>query len=99
MALPDKTVDDLLKLAALTLDPAERLQLKGQLETILEYIDQLAAIDTAGVPATTTPVDVGQGLREDELEPSLSPDEALRSAPARHGDFFEVPAVLGDQPS
>ncbi len=35
-------------------------------------------------------------LADDVPADSLSPDQALANAPARDGDFFKVPKVIGD---
>ena len=36
-------------------------------------------------------------FREDVVRPSLTPEEALSGAPAREGDRFLVPKILGEE--
>jgi aspartyl-tRNA(Asn)/glutamyl-tRNA(Gln) amidotransferase subunit C len=82
------------KLARLELDDADLAAFAGQLSAILHYIDQLKPLDTEGVEPLAHPLPLRNVFRADEPRPSLLPDEALANAPARAGDFFDVPAVL-----
>lgn len=66
----------------------------GQLSAILEYVDQLSEVDTTDVPPTAHALPVSNVFREDVPGKCLTPDEALRNAPARDGNFFAVPKVL-----
>ena len=34
--------------------------------------------------------------RDDVVQPSFTPDEALANAPERDGDFIVVPPIIGD---
>jgi aspartyl-tRNA(Asn)/glutamyl-tRNA(Gln) amidotransferase subunit C len=49
------------------------------------------------IPATSHPLDVSNVVREDEVLPSLSPDEALSGAPAKDDQRFKVPQILGEE--
>ncbi len=82
------------RLARLELSEAERATLTAQLGAVLDYVEQLRAVDTTGVEPLAHPLPVHNVFRADEPAPSLSPDEALANAPARRGPFFAVPAVL-----
>jgi aspartyl-tRNA(Asn)/glutamyl-tRNA(Gln) amidotransferase subunit C len=93
------TADDVRKVAALA-----RLELPddkveaytGQLERILDYVAQLEAVDTDGVPPTTRAVEVVNVTREDSVNPTPVREELLNLAPQREGDFFRVPKILAD---
>lgn len=93
------TADDVRKVAALA-----RLELPddkveaytGQLERILDYVAQLEAVDTDGVPPTTRAVEVVNVTREDTVNPTPVREELLNLAPQREGDFFRVPKILAD---
>lgn len=67
-----------------------------QLAHILAYVDKLQELDTEAVEPMAHAVEIHNVLAADEVRPSLSPDAALANAPARHGDFFKVPKVIGD---
>lgn len=93
------TADDVRKVAQLA-----RLELPedtictytGQLERILDYVDQLQAVDTDGVPPTTRAVEVINATREDRVVATEVREDLLDQAPQREGDFFRVPKILAD---
>lgn len=93
------SADDVRKVAHLA-----RLQLPedkvkaytDQLERILDYVAQLEAVDTEGVPPTTRAVEVVNVTRSDQVNPTPVRDALLDLAPQREGDFFRVPRILAD---
>ncbi|QNG28853.1 Asp-tRNA(Asn)/Glu-tRNA(Gln) amidotransferase subunit GatC [Synechococcus sp. LTW-R] len=84
------------KLARLDLPDEKIATYTGQLERILDYVDQLQAVDTDGVPATTRAVEVVNVTREDTVVPTDVREQLLDEAPLREGDFFRVPKILAD---
>ena len=97
--MSDITADDVRKvahLARLDLPPETIATYTGQLERILDYVDQLQAVDTEGVPATTRAVEVVNVTREDTVEATEVREALLDQAPLREGDFFRVPKILAD---
>ena len=93
------SADDVRKVAKLArLDlPEEKIATyTGQLESILDYVSQLAEIDTEGVPETTRAVEVTNVTREDGVTPTPIREDILNQAPLREGDFFRVPKILAD---
>lgn len=81
-------------LARLDLDPAEEAQFTTQLNSILEYIEQLNELDTAEVPPTTRAIEVSNITRPDQLQSFGDRDGLLENAPDREDDFFKVPKIL-----
>ncbi len=77
-------------------DDAALDQLAAEMQKILDYVDDLSALSVDGVPPTQHGVEVNSRLREDELSPGLTPDEALENAAARSGDHLLVPQVIGE---
>ena len=93
------TADDVRKVAKLArLDlPEDTIATDtGQLERILDYVDQLQAVDTEGVQPTTRAVEVVNATREDTVMDTNVRQELLDQAPQREGDFFRVPKILAD---
>ena len=93
------TADDVRKvahLARLDLPEDTIATFTGQLERILDYVDQLQAVDTEGVPATTRAVEVVNVTREDTVEATEVREALLDQAPLREGDFFRVPKILAE---
>jgi aspartyl-tRNA(Asn)/glutamyl-tRNA(Gln) amidotransferase subunit C len=81
-------------LARLELNDSEREAMAVQLSSILDYMNQLQQVDTAGVEPLAHPLSIQNVFREDTPAPSLPVDAALSNAPVRRGDFFAVPAVM-----
>lgn len=83
------------RLARLALSDEEAGLFARQLGDILAYAEQIAAVDTSNVPPTGHVLNAAP-LREDRVQPSLSRDEALASAPDadRDSGLFKVPRVL-----
>jgi aspartyl-tRNA(Asn)/glutamyl-tRNA(Gln) amidotransferase subunit C len=92
------TIDDarhVAKLARLALDESHLQRLTGQLESILEYVNKLQQVNTAGVEPLAHALPLHNVFREDVVEPSLPLDKVLQNAPESEGPFFKVPKVLG----
>lgn len=87
-------VKQIAALARLALSEAEVSRLAQELDGILDYIATVQSVDTTGVEPLTHAVGFGCPLRSDEVQPSLSNDEALANAPRRHDRFFEVPRIV-----
>ena len=93
------TADDVRKvaqLARLDLPDDTIATYTGQLERILDYVDQLQAVDTEGVLPTTRAVEVVNATREDTVVNTDVRQDLLDQAPQREGDFFRVPKILAD---
>jgi len=83
-------------LARLGLTDEELARLEGQLNHILDQYAILAQLDTDAIPPTAQTIELENILRDDVVQPSFTPDEALANAPERDGDFIVVPPVIGD---
>ena len=84
------------KLARLDLPEDTIATYTGQLERILDYVDQLQAVDTEWVLPTTRAVEVVNATREDIVVATDVRQDLLDQAPQREGDFFRVPKILAD---
>jgi aspartyl-tRNA(Asn)/glutamyl-tRNA(Gln) amidotransferase subunit C len=87
-------VERIAALARLSVDPSAAARLASELEAILGYAEQLAALDTAGVEPTSHPIALATPLRDDAPAPPLDPELALANAPEREGSAFVVPKVI-----
>src|SRR5436190_20325767 len=94
MALSLEDTRKVARLARLALSDADLATMQQQLSAILEYVDQLKALNTDGVEPMAHPLPVQNVFRADEPGQSLTPDEALANAPRRLADYFGVPAVF-----
>lgn len=82
------------KLAKLKLTDDEIALFQEQLGRILEYFKQLEKLDTEYVPPMKHVLDIHTVVRKDEPRPSVPPEEALKNAPKRRDNYFEVPKVV-----
>jgi aspartyl-tRNA(Asn)/glutamyl-tRNA(Gln) amidotransferase subunit C len=97
MDISRQEVEHVARLARLELTDDEKLTFTRQLSSILTYMDQLKTVDTTGVEPTATVLPVTNVFREDEVQPSLSQEQALANAPDQSGGFFRVPRILEDR--
>ena len=74
-------VEHVADLARLHLSREELERLRTQLSRILAYMEELNAVDTTGIPGTTS---VAQG-------------HALRNAPDAVDGLFQVPHIISEQ--
>lgn len=86
------------RLARLSVSEEELERFTGQLAAVLEHAEDVAALDTDGVPPTAHPLPLENVLRDDVVRPSLDRAEVLAAAPAVEDDRFRVPPVLGEAP-
>lgn len=84
-------------LARLELTPEEEEQFLPQLNSILEYFQQLSELDTENIPPTTRAIDVSNVTRADQLQRYPERDALLAEAPDQDGDFFKVPQILSTE--
>ena len=98
MAITREQVEHVARLAHLALTEEELERFRGQLDAILEAVGKVSELDLADVEPTSHPLDLVNVWREDEPQPSLTPEEALANAPEIEGGFFKVPPAIGAEP-
>jgi len=94
MAIDRETVKYVAHLARIELHNNELDKLSGQLHDILDFIDHLSRLDTERVAATSHILPISNVLRQDQPRAGLTPDEALKNAPSKKGNFFSVPKII-----
>jgi aspartyl-tRNA(Asn)/glutamyl-tRNA(Gln) amidotransferase subunit C len=94
MKLSRDEVLHIARLARVSLTESEITRLSEQLSHILENFEILQQVDTTDIPPTAQSVALQSVMREDNVTPSLPPDDILANAPRREGDCFRVRAVL-----
>jgi aspartyl-tRNA(Asn)/glutamyl-tRNA(Gln) amidotransferase subunit C len=93
--ITEKEVRYVAGLANLTLDDSEVARFRADLDGILEHMDKLNEVDTAGVePMAQVLFEHSAGLREDVVETPLGSEIALANAPQRGPGYFKVPKVV-----
>ena len=85
-------------LARLDVTDEEVERFTEQLGAILDHAEDVASLDTEGVPPTAHPLPLENVLRDDVVVPGLDRDEVLSQAPATEDGLFRVPRILGEAP-
>jgi aspartyl-tRNA(Asn)/glutamyl-tRNA(Gln) amidotransferase subunit C len=63
---------------------------------ILDAVARVQEVNLEGVIATSHPQPIQNVFREDQVRPSLTPEQALSGAPAQEEQRFRVPQILGE---
>lgn len=94
MKITQEELEHVTHLARLTLSDADMETMRGQLDNILTYVDQLGELDTTGVQPTTHVFSISNAFREDIVSESLSREQSLANAPLQNGESFQVPKII-----
>jgi aspartyl-tRNA(Asn)/glutamyl-tRNA(Gln) amidotransferase subunit C len=88
-------VQHLARLSNLQLADGEEAALRGDIETILDYVQQLSELDTDGVEPTYQVTDRENVWRNDEVDNyGINTDDLLALAPEAINQQIKVPKVL-----
>ena len=96
-ALERSDVARLAALARIDMTDDDLDRLSGQLSAIVDAVATLATVATEDVPATSHPIPMANVERDDVVEPSLSPEDALAGAPQAQDGRYRVPQILGEE--
>jgi aspartyl-tRNA(Asn)/glutamyl-tRNA(Gln) amidotransferase subunit C len=94
MTLTQDVVRRIADLARLEITDEEVIRYCDQLSAILDYAARLQAIDTTGIPPTSSVLPPLSILREDEPVKSLEHAELMKLAPRSAQGQYRVPPVL-----
>ncbi len=81
-------------LSRLAFSDAELDKFTTQMDHIINMADQLAQVDTTGVPETTQVVDRDTVFREDKAEHWQTRRELLKNVPETSNGFVKVPVII-----
>lgn len=94
MAISEDLVRHTAYLARIILNQEELKLYAQQLARILDYIKQLAEVETRDIEPTSHILNIKNVFREDKVSQSILGEEIFKSAPKRKGNFFSVPKVF-----
>ncbi len=94
MSINNDDVKKIAHLARLALTEQESKDFAGSLSRILGLIEQMNAIDTAGVEPMAHPSEAALRLREDVVKEENQRDQFQAVAPATEAGLYLVPRVL-----
>ena len=94
MQVDEDTVRRIARLARIKISDAEAASLKGELNGILQWVEQLSEVKTDGVEPMTRVVPVEMKSRADEVTDGAKAADIVANAPLREENFFAVPKVV-----
>jgi aspartyl-tRNA(Asn)/glutamyl-tRNA(Gln) amidotransferase subunit C len=89
-------VEHIARLARLELTDDEKKLFTEQLAQIVRYFEKLQELNVDGVEPTCHVEEMTNRMRRDELQASLTPEDALSNAPESESNQFKVPLVVKD---
>ena len=93
--ISDETMEYVGILAKLELSEEEKEQAKKDMETMLDYIDQLNELDTTGVEPMSHVFPVHNVFHEDVVTNGDGSADTLANAPLAKDQSFKVPKTIG----
>ena len=94
MSVDADTVRRIAHLARIAVEEEEVEHLRGELNAMLAFVEQLNEVDIAGVEPMTSVIPMALKQREDRVTEGDIAADILRNAPATEKEFFLVPKVL-----
>jgi aspartyl-tRNA(Asn)/glutamyl-tRNA(Gln) amidotransferase subunit C len=94
MQVDEATVRRIARLARIRISDTEAKSLKKELRGILDWVEQLNAVDTSGVEPMTRVIPTTLKKRADVVTDGGIADDVVKNAPAREDHFFAVPKVV-----
>ena len=94
MSVDDKTVRRIAHLARIAVADDEAEHLRGEINAILAFVEQLSEVDVAGVEPMTSVMPMAMNRRKDQVTDGGIADAVMANAPAREDHFFLVPKVV-----
>ena len=92
--ISDETIEYVGILAKLELSEEEKEQAKADMGKMLDYIDKLNELDTAGVEPMSHIFPVYNVFREDVVTNGDDRDNMLKNAPAEKDGTYKVPRTV-----
>ena len=94
MSVDAKTVRRIAHLARIAVAEDEVEHLKGELNAILAFVEQLSEVNVDGVEPMTSVTPMAMKQREDKVIDGEIPDLIVKNAPVVENHFFVVPKVV-----
>ncbi len=92
--ITDETIEYVGILAKLELSDEEKEQAKKDMGSMLDYIDKLGELDTAGVEPMSHVFPVNNVFREDVVTNGDDRENILKNAPEEKDGMFVVPRTF-----
>jgi len=94
MSVDATTVRRIAHLARIAVEEGEVEQLRGELNGILAWVEQLGEVNVAGVEPMTSVTPMQMKKRADVVNDGNIANDIVANAPAKDDHFFLVPKVV-----
>ncbi len=94
MSVDADTVRRIAHLARIAVAEEEVEHLRGELNAILAFVEQLSEVNVEGVEPMTSVIPMEMKKRRDRVTDGGIADDIVRNAPAAEDHFFVVPKVV-----
>jgi len=94
ITVDEKLIKYLEESSNLSLSDEEKSKL--DLQKSIDFISQLATLDTENVPERSHPFDHVNDFRDDVVIPSFNRELILQNAKEHNGEMFIAPRTVGD---
>ncbi|HEY1152352.1 MAG TPA: Asp-tRNA(Asn)/Glu-tRNA(Gln) amidotransferase subunit GatC [Pseudolabrys sp.] len=94
MSVDIATVRRIARLARIAVADEELEHLRGEINAVLSFVEQLGEVNVEGVDPMTSVMPMAMKKRQDVVTDGEDADRVLRNAPASENNFFVVPRVV-----
>jgi aspartyl-tRNA(Asn)/glutamyl-tRNA(Gln) amidotransferase subunit C len=94
MSVDADTVRRIAHLARIRVEDREIEKLRGELNAILAWVEQLGEVDVEGVEPMTSVTPMKMKMRRDEVTEGDNAEGIVANAPMSDDNFFLIPKVV-----
>jgi aspartyl-tRNA(Asn)/glutamyl-tRNA(Gln) amidotransferase subunit C len=94
MSVDAATVRRIAHLARIAVKEEEIEHLRGELNAMLAFVEQLSEVNVEGVEPMTSVTPMAMRMRTDEVTDGGNAEAVLANAPASEDGFYLVPKVI-----
>ena len=94
MSIDKNQVKKVAKLSRISLDDRKLESLSKDLDSILNFVEQLNKLETKNTEPLTSIVDKTLESRKDIIDDGKIKDQILKNSPDKNNEFFIVPKVV-----
>lgn len=94
MAISQKELEKTALLARFDLAEQEKAQFTEEINTVLNFVENLQELDTENIPPTINILPLHNVMREDVIRPSLDKSAVFQNTSYEEDGMFRVPKII-----
>lgn len=94
MTISQSNLERIAQLSHLDTSKEETTHLSDEISAIMDFVEQLQAVDTTNIAPLYSPFNLHQALREDDVSEKSCLEQLAEIAPLFEDDLYLVPKVL-----